>query len=86
LKLEDLSPVEIRQQIALYIEAAAVRPLLSSGVPFDQLAETFVALAVTTMQENQGRLAAALMLQRATRHTFAGAGCPERQGDLARRR
>jgi len=70
LKPKQLSQEELRQQIALYIETAALKPLLSSGVAFEPVMEAFLELAVEVMQKNRGRLAAAMMLQRATRHAF----------------
>jgi hypothetical protein len=76
LRLEQLSEEELRQQIALYIEAAALKPLVSSGVAFEHVAEAFLELAVEAMQKNRGRLAAALMLQRATRHAFRATDTP----------
>jgi hypothetical protein len=68
-----LSQRQLKQQIALYIEATALKPLLSSGVAVEQVAEAFIELAVQGIQQSSGRLAAAVMLQRATRHAFASA-------------
>jgi hypothetical protein len=66
-----LSQKQLKQQIALYIETAALKPLLSSGVALEQVAEAFIELAVQGVQQSSGRVAAAVMLQRATRHAFA---------------
>ena len=68
-----LSQGQLKQQIALYIEMAALKPLLSSGVALEQVAEAFIELAVQGVQQSSGRVAAAVMLQRATRHAFAPA-------------
>jgi hypothetical protein len=68
-----LSQKQLKLQIALYIEAAALKPLLSSGVALEQVAEALIELAVQGVQQSSGRVAAAVMLQRATRHAFASA-------------
>ena len=65
-----LSQTQMKRQMALYIEATALRPLLSQGIAFEQLAETFIELAVLGVQRSSGRLAAAVMLQKATRLAF----------------
>jgi hypothetical protein len=65
-----LSQTQLRRQIAVYIEAAALKPLLSSGISLDQVAEALIEVAVKGVQRSKGRVAAALMLQRATRHAF----------------
>jgi|APThiThiocy_cv2_1041547.scaffolds.fasta_scaffold21184_3 hypothetical protein len=65
-----LSQTQLKQQIAVYIEAAALKPLLSSGISLDQVAEALVEVAVKGVQRSKGRVAAALMLQRATRLAF----------------
>ena len=62
-----LSQAQLKRQIALYIEATALRPLLSSGIALEQVAETFIELAVQGVQRRSGRVAAAVMLQKATR-------------------
>lgn len=69
----ELSQEQLKQQIVLYIEAAALKPLLSSGIALEQVAEAFVELAVQGIRQSSGRVAAATMLQRATRHAFASA-------------
>jgi hypothetical protein len=66
-----LSQRQLKQQIALYIEAAALKPLLSSGIAPEQVAEAFIELAVQGIQRSSGRVAAAILIQRATRHAFA---------------
>lgn len=69
-----LSQTQLKRQVALYIEAAALQPLLSSGIAPDQVAEAFIELAVQGVQRRSGRVAAALMLQKATRHAFKALG------------
>jgi hypothetical protein len=69
-----LSQTQLKRQIALYIEAAALKPLLSSGITPEQVAEAFIELAVQGVQRSSGRVAAALMLQKATRHAFKSPG------------
>ena len=63
---------ELSEQVALYVETTALKPLLSRGVGSGEIAEVLIELAVRTLQRTDGRLAAAVMLQRATRHAFAG--------------
>jgi hypothetical protein len=73
-----LSQTQRKRQIALYIEAAALKPLLSSGITSEQVAEAFIELAVQGVQRSSGRVAAALMLQKATRHAFESSGSNDR--------
>jgi len=78
-----LSQTQLKRQVALYIEAAALKPLLSSGITPEQVAEAFIELAVQGVQRSSGHVAAALMLQRATRHAFKSPGtdaCPRLLG------
>lgn len=65
-----LSQTQLKLQIAVYIEAAALKPLLSGGVSLDEVAEALVEVAVRGVQRRNGRVAAALMLQKATRDAF----------------
>lgn len=75
-----LSQTQLKRQIALYIETTALKPLLASGITPEQVAEAFIELAVQGVQCSGGRLAAALMLQKATRHAFRSPGA----SDIAR--
>jgi hypothetical protein len=77
LKPCELSQGELRQQIALYIETAALKPLLMNGVGYEHVAEALLELAIDAMERNRGRLAAAMMVQRATRHVFGSPRVPE---------
>lgn len=65
-----LSQTQLKRQVAVYIETASLKPLLSSGISLEQAAEALIEVAVHAVQQKNGRVAAALMLQQATRHAF----------------
>jgi len=77
----ELTTDELTRQILLYVENTVVKPLVSNGVSCERLAEACLELAIDVMEKHKGRLAAAVMVQKATRRAFTSSG-PGTRADL----
>jgi len=81
----ELTESELTRQIVLYVETTVVKPLVANGVNCERLAEACLELAIDVMEMHKGRLAAAVMLQKATRRAFTSsspAGAPSGRAQI----